>query len=773
MIVKLPAQKKSFKSKDTAWKKECTDALDNSLSYHYNEGTRRSVKNKIINQELYEGKLNMRDVTKVLNPTNTRAAYIPSNIQHHPIIVPKIKLLVGEELKRPFDWTVAVGDSEGIGRKQEEKKKLINERITALLEADIKDKEELKAELQQLQIYFKYEWKDMREVRANKLAKHYWKKLELKDVFNKCFEDVVVNGEEIVQFDIVSNDIVVYKLNHSKVYTARTGYSSRIEDADIIVIEDYWSPGKIIDTFYDQLKPKEIDRISEGTVTEDGAFGSAEFANSFRLNEDQFIDGLISYAEASSGSTASGIFVDETGNIRVLRGYWRSQKLVLRVKYFAEDTGEPMYKIMSEDYILDESRGETAERLWVNEWWETTKIGQDIYLRMRPKPVQYSRMSNPSMGHPGIVGEIYNYNQGKSVSLLDRMKSYQYAYDVIWNRLNKAIAKNLGKILEVDLAKVPKGWTIEKWMGFAVDYGIGFVDSAKEITKGAATGKLAGSFNTTGKGIDVETGNYIQQHINLLEYIKTEMSDIGGISPQRQGAISNNETVGGVERSVMQSSNTTEWWFAKHESFKLRAISVMIETAKVALKGNKVKMQNILDDFSSEVFEIDGDEFAEFDYDIFVVNDKSAKEMNQTLTQIAHAYMQNGGNLGIVMDILFSDSMADKRRRIELAESERAQQEQAKTQQAAQMQQEQLAAQMEKEEKDRDLERYKVDANNAAKIIIKEMEQNQDEEELSADIENKKADLLLKIEELRQEMVQHKDKMKIEEKKISKLRKVS
>src|SRR5699024_4668550 len=139
---------------------------------------------------------------------------------------------------------------------------------------------------------------------------------------------------------------------------------------------------------------------------------------------------------------------------------------------------------------------------------------------------------------------------GKAISLVDRMKNFQYLYDVNWDRLNKAVSTNYGKIFELDLAKVPEGWEIEKWLHFAIVNKISVVDSFKEGNKGASTGKLAGGMNTQGgRSIDMETGNYIQQHINMLEYIKQEMSEIAGISKQREGQISNRETVGGVERS--------------------------------------------------------------------------------------------------------------------------------------------------------------------------------------------------------------------------------
>jgi hypothetical protein len=318
------------------------------------------------------------------------------------------------------------------------------------------------------------------------------------------------------------------------------------------------------------------------------------------------------------------------------------------------------------------------------------------------------------------------------------------------------------------MAKIPKGWGVHKWMSFAKDYGIGFIDSAKEINKGAATGKLAGQFNTSGRGIDVDTGNYIQQHINLLSYIKAEMSEIVGITPQRQGATTSSETLGGVERSVIQSSNNTEWWFKKHESVKVRALTIFLETAKIALRGNKMKLQNILDDFSAEVFELDGDEFSELDYDIFVSAESKAKEMEQTLNQFAHAFMQNGGSLSVVMDILFSESMSDKKRRIELAEFERGQIEQQQAQQQMQIQQEQLQAASIEKDKERELALYTIDANNATKLLVAQMQQDTTNKQIDSNTELSKDEIMLRIKELQSEMEQHKDKMKVERSKPSK-----
>jgi hypothetical protein len=764
MDIKLPPQKKSYKQKDLVWKKQCVDALDKGMSYQYNLGTRRTIRAKILNQNLYEGKIDITDMTKVINPANTVADFVPNDIQHHPILVPKIDLLVGEHLKRPFDWTVMVGDSYGISMKVQDKKDLIDKKITELISQN-KSEEEVKAELDKFKIYFKYEWKDLREVRANKLLQHYYRALNIRDKFNEGFRDVLVQGEAIFQCDVQGNEPTFEKLNPQRVHTLRNGFSGRIEDSDVIIIEEYWSPGKVIDVYYDQLTGADVERISSGNFNSGLNFATASYADSIIVGDSAqtVMDGYIA-ASQINGSTYSKVLVDSSGNIRVLRCYWRSQKMVQRVSGFDEN-GDPYTKTMSEEYIPDPARGEVAEKLWVNEWWEGTKLA-DIYLNMQPKPVQYSRLGNPSVGHPGIVGEIFNYNQGKGISLVDRMKSYQYLYDILMYRLNRAIEKNLGPILEMDMGKKPAGWDTTKWLGYAKNYGIMFVDSTQEIMKGPATGKAAGSFNTTGRVLDVNTGNYIQQHINLLEFIKVEMSEIIGITPQRQGAVSSNETLGGVERAVIQSSNSTEWWFQKYESVEIRALTILLETAKIALRGNKVKMQNILDDFSAEVFEIDGDEFAELDYDIFVTAEQQTKEMKQTLNQAAHAFMQNGGSLGVVMDILFSTSMADKRKRIELAEYEKGQNEQAMQQQQQEMQQQALQAQAEDKNLERELTKYTVDANNNTKIAIEQLKAGIVDKEMELTQSASKEDLLLEIQRLRQEMEQHKDKIDVEKKKV-------
>ena len=116
--------------------------------------------------------------------------------------------------------------------------------------------------------------------------------------------------------------------------------------------------------------------------------------------------------------------------------------------------------------------GETSEKFWVTQWWKGAKIGKDTYVQIKPKEIQYNKINEPSFNSSGVVGQIYNTNEQESVSMLDRAKPFQYMFDISWYRMNEAMGKYLGSIVELDLAKVPTGWSVTKWLYFAGKSGI-------------------------------------------------------------------------------------------------------------------------------------------------------------------------------------------------------------------------------------------------------------------------------------------------------------
>lgn len=729
--INLPQQQLPLSQKGKKWRKMHLDWADARTFFNY-APVRNSVIHKRVNYDLFNGKLHMQDIEAVLNPEHIKERVTPSTIQHYPIINSKLQVLRGEESKRVFDFRVVVTNPNAISEIEENKKRAILQQLQQLVSEQSNDEQEFQQKLEKMSDYFTYEWQDMREVRANSLLNHYMKEYDMPLMFNSGFMDAAIVGEEIYQCDIRGGEPVIERLNPLKVRVFKSGFSNKIEDADIIIIEDYWSPGQVIDAYYDVLSKKDIAYIESapdivpkademGHEDERAAFVNHHMIDDVITGTDEYGMGFY-FDPFGLFSDGAGDLLpfDTNGNVRVLRMYWKSRRRIKKVKYYDPETGEETFDFFEETHIIDPDKGEEETIYYINEAWEGTKIGEEIYVNMRPRVIQYNRLSNPSRCHFGIVGSIYNINESKPYSLVDMMKPYNYLYDVIHDRLNKMMAKNWGKIVTLDLAKVPKDWDIDKWMYYAKHNNIAVIDSFKEGNKGVAIGKLAGALNNASSGvIDAELGNIIQQYINILEFIKLEMSEVIGVTRQREGQISNRETVGGVERSNLQSSHITEWIFTIHDDVKKRVLECFLETAKIALKGNSLKFPYLLSDGSQRIAEIDGDEFAEADYGLVVDSSNGLQDLNSKLDMLAQAALQNQTiSFSTVMRLYGSSSIAEKQRMIENDER-RIQERQAQAaqaeQQAQQMQLQQEAAleQAKLEQEDKLNQR-----DNETKIIV-------------------------------------------------------
>lgn len=781
-MINLPPQQLPFTKKNKAWRRRHLDWADSKTFFNYSL-VRKSVIHKKINYDLLNGKLHMSDLEMILNPEKIQAGFIPDRIQHYPIMNSKLNVLRGEESKRVFDFKVVVTNPNAITEIENNKKQELLQKLQEWVSNTSQSEEEANQELEKINDYYTYEWQDMREIRANALLNHYIKELNIPLMFNQGFMDAMAVGEEIYQCDIVGGEPTIERLNPLKVRIFKSGYSNKIEDADMIILEDYWSPGKVIDTYYDVLTKKDMEYIEKmpdhvgqaATDSMDNVDERYGFVNNHMIGDEISTEGFFwDPLGGYDGVNNSLLPYDVAGNLRVLKVYWKSRRKIKKVRSYDPQTGEEVFNFYPETYVIDKNAGEEEQIFYVNEAWEGTKIGTDIYVNMRPRVVQYNRLSNPSRCHFGIVGSIYNLNDNRPFSLVDMMKPYNYLYDAIHDRLNKLIARNWGSLLRLDFAKKPKEWDVEKWLYYARTMGLAVEDSFKEGSMGAATGKLAGALNNASTGvIAASDGNQIQQYINLLEFIKMEMAEIIGITKQREGQVSNRETVGGVERATLQSSHITEWLFFVHEDVKKRVLECFLETAKIALRGRSKKFQYILSDSSMKVMKIDGDEFAEADYGLVVDNSNGIQELNSKLDTLAQAALQNQTlSFSTIMKLFSSSSLAEKQRLVE--KDERNIQERQ-----AQVQQQQLQAQQQEIEQKSQIEQAKMQQedilnqrDNETKILIAQMQaysknnegDNISEPEYSQEAKDK---LIQQIKEFDAKIKLERDKLNFEKQKHS------
>ena len=754
----FPAQKKPTKSKNDEWRRNCVNGGE-TASMWKSIGLRSSIQNKRTNYDLYSDILDQADVEKIVNPLGVMGLTAPAKMQNYPICNPKIDLLVGESINRKFDWKIRVVNDDAISEKENLMKKKLGDLIVSHIKSkDIKE-DQMQEELIKFQNYLSFEYQDTRETVATQILSYLYKQHKLDYMFSKGFKDALICAEEIYQCDIVAGEPIVKKLNPLNVHTVRSGESPYIEDSDIITLVGYMSPGQIIDEYHEYLKPGEIDLIESNMVgNTSGSSSSIDIGRKrdIPIRIDQAIDLAV-----LSGTFAYGSPLDNNGNIRVTKVYWKSMRKLKKVKFY-DEFGDAQEELRDENYVTDKEKGETETILWVSEWWEGHKIGGSvgdmssgaIYCKMQPRPVQFRSMENPSKCHPGIVGTVYNTNDNIGVSLMDRMKPYQYMYNVLAYNAELAIAKNYGKIMRIDLASIPENWKIDQWLSFAQGMNAAFYDSFKEGNKGAAQGKVAGTMNSQAPVIDMEMGNTIQLYMNMMAYIKQELGEIAGVSATRQGQISNRQAVGNVQQEMNQTSHITEYWFMEHDHVKIRVLGCLLETAKHAWKDKKnKKVQYVLDDGATMMLELDGEQFNECEYGLQISDGSSSYELLQSMKQLAHAGIQNGLlNFSQLLDIHSTESISAIRRKIVRAEEAKTKRDQEMEKKKLEAQENQLKFMAEEESKKRDFEREgwdREDARNEAvlenKLEVERLRQD-NEDSRSADLPEDNSESLAKLQ---------------------------
>jgi len=779
----FPSQKKSHSQKTKEWRIQNVKAAEEYIARRH-LGFRQSLHNKIINYNLYSDILDQSDIEQISNPFKLSGNFsLPAKMQNYPIVNPKIDLLVGESSKRRFDYRVRVINEDAISDKETELKKQFTNLIVGSIMEQNDDEEEVINKLKKFQEYRNYEFQDIREKAGTQVLKHLTYTLRLRKKFVDGFKDALLGAEEIYLVDAINQEIIFERLNPKNVYTVRSGESNFIEDSDIIVIENWYSPGKIVDEYYDDLSPAEIDSIENGSFGTSSTKGIDIGRKTPVLPE--FTDSL-NIAMLENDLTFRDTF-DSEGNIRVVKVFWKSRRKMLKVTKMNNE-GEEEVTLEDEKYPVDKDNGEKAEVLWINEWWEGHKIGGSsldendsaIYTRMRPKPFQLRSIDNPSKCYPGIVGTIYNTNDNIAVSLMDRMKPYQYMYNILMYNTELLISKNIGKIMSLDLARIPDNWKVEEWLSFARTMNIAIEDSFKEGKKGKATGKLAGETQQRTPVIDMEMGNSIQLYIGLMERIKDEVGEISGVSKSRQGQMYASQAVTNTQTEMVQSSHITEYWFLQHEETQLRVMKTLLEVAKYAwidLKSKKI--QHVLDNGTTEIYNIDVEKFVEADYDIAVINGFDDNMLN-TVKQLAHAGLQNQMlKFSDLIDILTTDSLSSVKRKLQNKEEEQEQKQEAQQQadREVKLQEANIYKEVEERKMEHDLEKEIL--KSEAKLAEKEMEiMNREKDGLETakfelEVQKIKTALSIAKEKLEEDKRKNKVKEDLEREKLKVSRKSS
>jgi hypothetical protein len=686
----FPVQKQPLSKKTEAWRKACVDVLISREGSTYVSG--RSRRDTLrVNYDLYNGIFNEDDFKYVINPFNVEDGF-PAHPQNMNIIKPKVDLLIGEETKRPFNFKVFSTNDEQVSQVQEYKKTaLINAYLSSVTDGSSQD--EIDKQLQEIDTYVKNKYSTVAEQAAYNSLIYLRQFLSIDHEFIKGWKDGLLAGEEVYYMGIVNGEPMCERVNPYQFTYDNDPDIEYIEDGDWAIRRFLMSPGSIYDRFQDMMEEEDLDKL----LAMIGGDSLQRSPSSVNYNSIIYKDKIIS--DINNDEFFKGQLLP------VWHTTWKSFKKIGYLKTIDPSTGEEIEELVDESYKLDDEdklQGMSIEWDWITEVWEGYRIGTDIYLDIRPVQYQYQSLENPKTSKLPYVGARYNCTNTRNRSLVDTMKPLQYMYIVIWYRLELALARDKGKVINMDITQIPKsmGIDVKQWMHYLSALGVNLINPYEEgwDIPGREGGKPA-SYNQMSSQ-DLSMSAVIADYIGLLGKIEDMAGELSGVSRQRQGAISTSELVGNVQRAVVQSSHITEPLFEVHNHIKKRVYTALLNVSKYAWSENKKKkLHFIADDYVRTFLDLN-DDFLYSDFDIFVSDSTRESQNLEALKGLVQPAMQNGATLSDAAAILSTESISEITRKLKEIEGRRAEQEaqQGQQQQQMQMQQAQMQMQAQQEE---------------------------------------------------------------------------
>lgn len=764
----LPPQKVSFSEKDKDWQKDSVDAII-SMGTQIMYNGRDSQYRKQINYDLVNGIFDEADFDYVLNPYSLpgKLGGNPAQLQNFNIIRAKLELLKGEEIKRPFNRTVVATGGAAVSIFEEKKKAAILKALQQSVQDQLAkdglaepptDEQGNPVQPQapeQVAKWFNATYSDIRERLANQILDYGEKKDRFQAKFNRGWEHALTSAEEIYYVGIISNEPTLRVVNPLNFDYDKSPDLENIEDAQWAREVRYLSVGQILDEYAEFLSEDDVARLDKGILG----------VNTFATNRQMMYPG---YAYNPKDLTNYNVNrQSQTSHIPVVTCVWKSMRKIGFVTYLVD--GKPETTIVSDDFKLTpelKEQGYSVKWEWVNEIWKGTRIADDIYVDIAPLPNQAKSLDNPSLCKLPYIGRIYNNLNSQATSLVDLCKPHQYTYITVWYRLMTELAKAKGKKMVFDFAAIPRsqGMNVDQWMYYFDNLGIAFINSFEEGEDGRHAGKTATSQFNQYTAIDMSLSQVVQQYMMILEKLEDMVGELCGVSRQRQGQISSNETVGGVERSVVQSSMVTESLFFYHNEVKKQVLTQYIEVAKIAYRKGK-KTQFIADDMMRVFLDVDGEMFADSEYGVFVSNATKDNQIIEKLNQLAQVALQTDkARLSDIIKIYKSNSISEIEDTIKTGEQEAIGRQQQQADQANQAQIQTAQMQNDNAEKQRQWQANENELDRESKVQIAEISAMGFEKD--QDMDKDGVPDVLEIEKLKQKTTSDLLKANVQEKKI-------
>ena len=817
----FPDQFKTEKEKqDESW-------IKNTMDYFSNKAYAEYVKNRdtfVKNYDLMKGILRMEDFyqepeVRSFTDVLTSDLELPAYVKMYSIVTTPVNELVGEISKRPDTYRVKAFDDDSKAEELQFKTDTLQNFVMSQARQQILAKAAMEGveipdeELEQMTMGQVKDELDSYTSVAEKWANHILTcqkaEFNMKEKSEDAFRDLLISAREFYHiyednsklgFNIeVANPKNTWFLTtpDRKWISDPTGRAQGAYAAGTVQVMEL---SEIIESIPDLTK-EEIDHLRSSlqdygliNVRESNLGNPDAIPGQDSVMYDTFDPlvlqtRMIIESEMKENNDGLKDFLGLTNNVSsfgykyvVVRSYWISKRKIGKLIYI-DEMGNEQSMLVDETYKSGTiPTQQSLEWGWINEWYQGTKIGPDIYHIKPYKLLNYCP----------IIGTTYEVKNTEAKSLVDLMKPFQVLYNVCMNQLYKLLEKEVGKVQLMSLRHIPipkdgdAQDALDIWEMEARNRGVVFIDDSPENMKSPS------SFNQF-TALDLTRTSEIQSRYTLAQQLKAECWELVGMSRQRMGDVSASESATGTNTAMQQSYSQTEPLFIAHE-YVLGQLYQAIIDAALYVESSKPEstLSYVTGEGESAFVQVNGSDLKFRDLKVFLTNRPEDTQMFNELRALAQPLMQNGGSLYDVIELYSTKSMREMKKTFkdlrdrQLAQQDQAQQlEQQKLEQQAQQAQAALqqAAQMAQEKQANEDYQKELDRQSKEKIAIiqatgfgkvesEDINENsvpdvlemsrltQDQDKASKDYQTKMADIQSKNK-------QAADKMAIEKEKIA------
>jgi hypothetical protein len=698
------------------WYKDYIDILDVEGNYS-SQGTNgiSEYRRQKVNYDLNNNIINLTDFAHVCEPYGAEAGELPAKMVNRDIVSSRIKAMRGMEMKRPSTWKAVAVNRDATTRKEEESFGRINQYVIASIVKPIREKIEAKYQEQikgeklskeemagiqekiaeevhaatpdKVKQYMEREHQDPAEVQSHQLLQYLIQRLDIYRGFNRGFEHGMLSAKTVFWVGVTNSKPDFKVVNPIRFTYDKSSDTEFFEDGEWAVAEYRWKPSEVVMKFHSDLDKKQINDI---------------YTNYAHYAINGNTDRLFDFSKTNENID------DDDNSVRVLHCNWKALRKLGFLTYRDAQTDKIEMQIVDEDYRFDKVNGDISiDWEWIPESYEGWKIGADIYLGMQPVPGQFKDVNNLYECKLSYYGAVHDNVNSVPTSLMDRMKVYQYYYNIVMYRLELLLASDKGKKVMMNINAIPEsvGIDIEKWQYFFESSPIMWYNPDEE-------GVGYGDVNTMAKEIDLSLVSDISKYIDIAEYLDKKCGDSVGITDTVLGQISASAEVGNTRQEIQQTSHILEPYFSLHNKVKQNVLNGLLEVAKVAYMDNPPEtLSYVLDDMSVQMFNLDINLLHNSTIGIFVSNSAKDGESKETIRQLAHAALQNQKiELSDVLTVIRQEGSQEAEEILKAGEKERKYNEnkQAQAERDSRLQLQREAKDWEKEKMNTE-HKYKID----------------------------------------------------------------